>query len=358
MARTLLGNPAALFLANDPAGTALTSRLVQTPVRFGPDLMAWQLEGSAEAADGITAYAFRLALSQSISLAGYAEIRFWLQCNQPADGSAERPYCLTFQVGLGGSLVGAWPLPVGRPGEWELQRLELGALSSQSIDWVEISWAKPSISFRATLDDLMAVRDEMITDADAALVELLDSQVEATAGSGTPAPAVVWQAGSTDGTAPDEAPYIRIMPYAIRLARDRTTADEARGVLPGGLYWLRPPSVAYDLYYQVEAVGGTRAQRNRLTEFILATLCPERVIWVGSQLLPVQWVDVASLEVPVPDHGPASVTGGGRTPVHVRVRATQEPGSRKVVPPVAQAVLAAGARGDEGASGTQESSKV
>lgn len=339
MAHLMLGAGSTPFVTDGPAAAALRSTVVQTPVRYGPDALAWQLEGLADqAAHGVT-YTTRLPLSAVTDLTPYGEIRLWLNASRAAGSAPDSPPYLAFVAGRGGAVLASWPLTVARAGHWELHRLDLADLPDRQIDWVAVDWHSAGVGFRAVLDDLMAVQDQFLTDEDGALLALLDGQVEATAGSGVTVPAVLWQPDLTGWVEPAVEPYIRVVPCGMILARDRMAADEARGITPAGQIWLRPPQVAVDLYYQVDVVRGTRSQKNRVQQFLLSTLCPRRMLWVGGGLLALEWID------PEAEQWPGLQTGSsepGRIPLYFRLRAWQEAGPRQVVAPVAHVTVASG----------------
>ncbi|MDF2628737.1 MAG: hypothetical protein K0R39_2568 [Symbiobacteriaceae bacterium] len=339
MAHLMLGAGSTPFVTDGPAAAALRSTVVHSPVRYGRDGLAWQLEGIADQSEAGTTYTARQPLPAVTDLSPYGEIRLWVSASRAAGGAPDSPPYLAFLAGRGAAVLASWPLTVAHAGQWELHRLDLADLPDRQVDWVAVAWHSTGVGFRAVLDDLVAVKDEFLTDEDGALLALLDGQVEATAGSGVLVPAVLWQPDLTGWVEPAVAPYIRVVPCGMILARDRMAADEARGTTPAGQVWVRPPQVAVDLYYQIEVVRGTRSQKNRLQQFLLTTLCPRRMLWVGGRPLALEWIDPAAekwpgllTESPVP----------GRIPLYFRLRTWQEAGPRQVVVPVAHVTVASG----------------
>lgn len=351
MSHLMLGAASAAFATDDPGTAALRASVVQAPVRYGPDGLSWQFEGRADQALPSASYTVRLPMSALTDLTPFGEIRLWLSASPATSGA---PY-LTFQVGRGATLLAAWPLKVLRAGDWELHRLDLADLADRQVDWVGLSWCSAGVDFRAVLDDLMAVQDQFLTDEDGALLALLDQQVAATVGSGELVPALIWQPDLTGWAEPSVEPYIRVVPRGMTLARDRMVAEEARGITPAGQLWVRPPQVAVDLYYQVEVVRGTRSQKNRLQQFLLSTLCPRRMLWVGGRLLALEWIDPDAAQWPGLLTAPPEP---GRTPLYFRIRAWQEAGPRQVVAPVVTINLASGHSGDRAGLAALEESQI
>lgn len=346
VARLLLGSTGTAFVSSDGAG-ALVSKVVSSPLRYGPDQQAWQVQGNADLAAPATVYTARQALAALTPLDSYPEVRLWLNASRKADGSADCPVYASFQVGRGADVLASWPLLIARSGVWELARLDLSGVSDRTVDWVGFAWVDPTVSFQLIADDLMAVREEPLADADAAFLALLDGQTAATDG-GPPVPAAIWQDDLDGWAEPETRPYIRLIPYAIDLARDRMNAGEIRGVTAAGKLWVSDPPVPYDLAYAIDVVGGTRAEKARLYEFLLALLFPERTVWVGSELLLLQWQPAPAAEQPAWTSAGSLPAGGGRVAVHVRLRTSLQSGARRTTAPVRQTALAAGQPGDSG----------
>src|SRR6185436_7340328 len=121
--------------------------------------------------------------------------------------------------------------------------------------------------FTAVVDDLLAVREEPLTDLDEALRLRLHQRVTV---DGTAVPVSVLAAGAP---AP-AAPAIILRHHGIEYADARTPVVHARGDYTTNRFKLLPAHVGYNLHYLVEAVGGSRAAEARILEFLLTALPP------------------------------------------------------------------------------------
>ena len=100
----------------------------------------------------------------------------------------------------------------------------------------------------------------------------------------------------------------------LRPAPERSPASGFRTDFTGQGFWIRPPSVAFDLFYAVDAVATDRADATRLLEHVYAELTPTSVLDVAGRPLTIEWVDGPSLartEIP------------GQPTVYVKVSASQ-----------------------------------
>ncbi|MGZ6613108.1 MAG: hypothetical protein ACXVFQ_01585 [Solirubrobacteraceae bacterium] len=149
-------------------------------------------------------------------------------------------------------LGGAGPAAVGA-GANDWARLipgsgPLGSLVLVSIDDLEAAARAALTTVRITrldpaagvlgLRSIAALREEMLADVDAALVDRLTG---ATAGGEGPIPAVVAEAG----VALPNPPYLRITNFDVRPAPERDTQSRARTDYTTGGFTERPPRVAF-----------------------------------------------------------------------------------------------------------------
>jgi len=114
-----------------------------------------------------------------LDLSRFDEIRFWVQGGSPADGSAARPFFLEFSYTDAGDMPGEqhrWLVPVGRASCWEHRRIGIENDRRTAITRFRFTSLTNS-AFTCRVDELLAVREEMLIDLEQSLTDLLDRQV-------------------------------------------------------------------------------------------------------------------------------------------------------------------------------------
>jgi hypothetical protein len=134
--------------------------------------------GTGAAADTATRVFAGLDLSR------FDELRFWMSADRAADGSAATPFFLEVFY-TDASVPGTefrWFVPVNRENEWEQHTIGLGANPRGQVDSIGFR-ALPAIPpalpirFSCVVDELLAVREEMMLDAESALTTELQRAV-------------------------------------------------------------------------------------------------------------------------------------------------------------------------------------
>jgi hypothetical protein len=128
-----------------------------------------------------------------LDLSGFDELRFWILGDRPADGSANAPFYLElFYIDQSDPTKEfRWYVPVNEGGRWEQRFIGLGANPRASVTTIGFR-ALPPVPFSCSIDELLAVREEMMSDAEAALIRELErdivlSGLTAVPTTGTPA---------------------------------------------------------------------------------------------------------------------------------------------------------------------------
>ncbi len=267
-------NPGA-WTALDPDGAPsgqLSLAADSQTVRFGVDGVSGLLSATASAAQ----HRLRRTLPAPLDLRPYDELRLWVQGDLPADGSGQRPFLLQLRLGSAalppGDGANTWArfLPLSTPGSWELLRLSLQDLAGDvrsATTTLEIRCVASPVAFTVHLDDLIAVRAELVADADAGLLDRLHNRFRL---GGADVPAFV----ANPDTPEPALPHIRITPYGLRRAVHGQNGVERRADYVNGGHALLPPAVGYELYYEIEGRAATHADTARLFDFVLRTLAP------------------------------------------------------------------------------------
>lgn len=312
-------------LAPDGMTPSTALAMADDPSRARPassDAISARVTASAAAKDHV----LRRNLAAPLDLSGFDELRLWLSSSRPADGTPAQPFFLELRLASAAVALGdpanTWQryLPVAQGGAWASARLTLGDLPAgirSAVTVIQLRCAADS-PFQCHLDDLYAVREEMIGDVDAALRALLDGVVTI---GGNPVPAVLHPG---NGALSQARPYLQILHYDVVYARERTQATRPRGDFTDQGYRLRAPSNAYDLFYQITAVADDRATQQKMLDAALRVLPPCGALRVNGELLPMDTVVVT----------PVDQLGGFRTdiiPLFYRVSTRHEVGTSDLV---------------------------
>jgi hypothetical protein len=232
-------------------------------------------------------------LAAPVDLSAFDDLELWLRSDRAADGSDAQPFFLELRLGSAASPVGAagnaWHrlLPVG-PG-WQCVPLALDDLAPAvrgALTQIRLTCLDGAAPFALDLDRLVAVRPELLGDADAGLVARLGGRVEI---QHAPVLAVVAPA------APPPEPYLLITSYAARPAPERSPSPGYRTDYTATGFSIRPPSVPFDLLYAVDAVAGARADVATLLEFVYGELTPVSVLDVAGRPLTIEGVAAPQL---------------------------------------------------------------
>ena len=301
-----------------------------TLAHFGADARSLRISGSVDAAD----HRARKTLP-ALDLRAFDELRLWLHSDRLADGTPARPFFLELRLGSDALAVDApantWQryLPVTRAGEWELVRVnlrDLPAATRGAVSVIQLRCIDASAAFVCHVDDVLAVRAEMIGDVDAALLERLHERVSV---GGVLVPALLYL---PENPVQQAAPYIRITNYAIAYVDMNTSGATARGDFTGTSFQVYPRSLPYHLFYEIDVFADTRQHKTQVQEFVLQALPPNGRLVVNDTLAPIGWIAVPWQEL-IGGH----VTD--RAPLHYQVLTWQELGAPQVVTPPYRSVV-------------------
>jgi hypothetical protein len=113
-----------------------------------------------------------------LDLSGFDELRFWIIADRRADGSSNAPFYLElFYIDLGNPAVEfRWFVSVNASGRWEQRAVGLGANPRSAVGTIGFRALQP-IAFACAIDELLAVREEMMRDAEGALTIAIERDV-------------------------------------------------------------------------------------------------------------------------------------------------------------------------------------
>ena len=289
--------------------------------RFGVQTSSGRVSGSV----GASNHTLRRAVP-NLDLTTFDELRLWLNGDRPADGTPARPFFLELRLASATTAIGSpgntWQryFPLSQTNTWESVRLSISDLPAAirgAVNLIQLRCADASTSFRCNVDDIIAVRDEMIGDVDAALLASLNGILVV---NSHPVLAVLHPANAALTQA---RPYFEITQYDVVYSRERTQSTRPRADFTDKGYSLRPPSNAYELYYEITAVADDRITQSQMLEFILRTLTPRGALIVNGCPLPMEALSV----------DPEDQLAGVRTgiPLFYRISTRQEVGVSETV---------------------------
>jgi hypothetical protein len=270
-----------------------------------------------------------------VDLTNFDEIRFWINSDRTADSTPGRRFYLEIRLASAALLLrdpnNSWQryLPVAQAGTWDCVRVSLGDLPAAvrgSLNTIQFRCSDASAAFNCNLDDMIAVRDAMIGDVDAALQGQLNNVLMV---GGTPIPAILHPANAPQAQA---RPYIEILQYDALFSRARTESAQTRGDYNDQGYSVRPPSNAFELFYQFTAVANDRPTQTAMLEFILKALPARGQLAVSGYLLPMESIYVC----------PRNQLGGSRTdqiPLFYKISTRQEVGVASRVQPARTVIV-------------------
>jgi hypothetical protein len=142
---------------------------------FGEGIASNRFEAQSGALNAFAEFVPGVALN----LSNFEELRFWIRSDRPADGSVIRPFYLEFSYLDVNDAPGEehrWFVPLNQSGVWEQRRIGIGADRRSAIARFRFRCLTDS-PFRCHIDELLAVREEMLPDLEQVLVAQLDRQV-------------------------------------------------------------------------------------------------------------------------------------------------------------------------------------
>ncbi|MBZ4373791.1 hypothetical protein [Corallococcus sp. AS-1-6] len=265
-----------------------------TQVRPGTDGHSGRITASATAAGHL----LRRTLGAPVDLTPYRELRLWLNASRVATGAPAQPFFLELRLGSvalpADAASNTWNrfLPVAQASTWELHRLSLDDLAPATRSAVVTLQLRCVAEgpFTCCLDDVLAVRDEMVSDVEAALLERLHNVLVV---EGSPVPAEV----HSPDVAPPAKPYLRVTPLGVEPSDARTPSTTVRSDFSSTGFRTRPAGFAYDLWYQVEAFASSRADEARLLDFALQRLPPRGDLLVNGAPIPLEMRTLPATEL-------------------------------------------------------------
>jgi hypothetical protein len=107
-----------------------------------------------------------------LDLSAFDELRFWVNADRRAEGTAEAPFWLELSYHDAGDLPGEehrWFVPVNTDGVWEQRRIGIGADRRTAIDRFRFT-VLDDRPLSILVDELLAVGEQMLRDLEEALV--------------------------------------------------------------------------------------------------------------------------------------------------------------------------------------------
>ena len=265
--------------------------------KFGDDHTSGRIVGSTRAAGHV----LRRDLA-GLNLSEMDEIRLWGRSNRPAGTAADGSFFL--EMKLASAAMGfddpnnKWrrPLVFLQPGSWELIRLSIADLPPQvrgAVTGMQLKCINSDAAFTCNLDSCLAVREEMLADVEQELVARTHQKVTV---DGTPVSASIF---NPDAPAP-ALPYIRITPYDMQLAEQRSVTADLRMDYTETGFRIAPPRIGYDLYYDFDVYAASRSVKTQVFEYLLRVFAPRSELVVNGLPLSIELAPSAPSDYVVP----------------------------------------------------------
>jgi hypothetical protein len=232
-------------------------------------------------------------------LSAVAGLQLYVNGFAPATPGRASPWFLELRLGSVANPVASaanpWHrlIPVNQAHRWEPVPLSLADLPAsvrgrlttlRLTSLVDTPWS-------LSLDAILAVNDDMLADADAALVARLDSRLTL---GGQPVPAVAVPTAAD----PPAMPYLRVSNYDVQPDLATSPTGELRTDFTDHGFSLRPPAVVYHVYYAVEAVAAERRSAAALLDFTLGELAPVSTVLSRGRPTRVEWIEAPGTAAP------------------------------------------------------------
>ncbi len=260
--------------------------------RFGADARSGRITATAAALD------HRLERPlPNLDLTTFDALRFWIQGSRAATGAAVQPFFLELRLASAAVALDAaantWVrlLPISALDTWELVHLNLTDLPAAirgAVNRIRLRCTDATSAFTCNLDDLIAVRLEMVQDVEAALIARLHNRLVL---NGNQVAAMFYHTTNGQPPNPPNTPAMRLQRYHVHRADGHLQLDRPRQDYTGNGFAMGGRAMGYDLYYAVEVFTQTAAQHARVLEYLFEQFAPQGQLLVNNELLPVMWVE-------------------------------------------------------------------
>lgn len=318
--------------ANGTASTAMSISL-DGPARL-PALGEVAAAPTATMTASTAALGNRMALTRpAIDLSALDDLVMWVRGDRRADGTESGTFFAQVQLGSATLAAGAagnnWVrfIPVFNPGTWEYVPMSLHDLPAtvrSAVTELRITSTDGVTGWQLHVDSILAVRNEVLTDTDAALHDLLHRQIRV----GNTALDAVF----VPTTTPPAPPYLRILNSGLR-PRPAAAGDATRTDYAGVGFTLRRPSIPAEFTYLIDVVTDERSIAAQATSELLETLLGRNVLVVAGKPCRFELIDLASTPLPPVTELPSPAPAVPAIQVQVNSSITR-PGPREsAVPP-------------------------
>ncbi|MEU6225713.1 hypothetical protein [Streptomyces sp. NPDC047042] len=288
-------NSAQEWTALEPDGTRPSTELAirddSTVVGYGPDGISSRVTGTTKA----LGHLLRRTIAP-LDISACSELRLSLRSNRRA-GTGGGPFFLELSLGSAGSPLtdpgNTWHrlLPVRAPHRWETVRMAIDDLDtavSGALTQIQLRCVDATAPLTAHLDDMVAVRPQLLADTDHALLARL-SGITVAAG---PVGVAIRAAGQP---LPD-APALDVVHFDTQFAAERALDGQRVVAHTDGGARLADYGDPFDLDYAISPVAQDRADQAALIEAVLDRLAPLDELAVNGERLPVELVRLAGTD--------------------------------------------------------------
>jgi hypothetical protein len=276
---------AALRADGSGPSSEFTMQNDSTVVGYGPDGVSAQVTATT----GALGHLLRRTIAP-LDISACSELRLSLRANRRA-GAGGGPFFLELKLGSAARPVtdpgNAWHrlLPVRTPHRWETVRMGIDDLDpavSGALTQIQLRCVDAAVPLTAHLDDLVAVRPQLLADTDRAL----QTRLSGITVGGSPVTVTVRAAGQLLPS----APALDVVHFDTRFAPDRITDGERVVAYTADGTRVAPFGAPFDLDYAISPVAQNRTVQAALIEAVLDRLTPLDELSVDGERLPVELV--------------------------------------------------------------------
>jgi hypothetical protein len=115
----------------------------------------------------------------ALDLSGLDEVRFWIVSNRVADDLPNSPFYLEFSYNNASDTsadIHRWFVPVNQANVWEQRRIGIEHDRREAVTQLTFR-CLTNLPFSCTIDEMLAVHEQLLVDVESALIALLDEQV-------------------------------------------------------------------------------------------------------------------------------------------------------------------------------------
>ncbi len=270
--------------------TELAVSIDTEPTPLGQVKSCVHMTGSDKAAD----HRARCKIP-SLDLSNFEELAFWVRSDKVADGSEDKPFLI--ELRLSSDTVStespankfARYFPVSASRTWELVHFSLVDLNpsvraAMTYLHLRVLPTPTMAAFDYKFADLIALKRQVVTDVEEALIYLLDNALQI---DGSTIPAVVRTPGMS---VPVKNSLFLIATLDVQRNKSKDISHTVKRDYREDGYAVGPRQQAYNVLIQIECLPKDASHQRQMMDFVIQTLCLRDYIPIAGKLMPIEFV--------------------------------------------------------------------